>query len=322
MRCSAPLSLSRTLSPSPVPSSFASRVSRRLPLGFPGRAAAAAVSNWKCIRRACFCSAAPSPSPVPSGECDPPAETEDYVVVNFYRFVFVQDPQELLAQHISFMEGRDIHGRIYLNEQGINAQYSGPKKDALAYVDFVKEDQRFSDILVQTSPSLYGCHVFPRLKLRYKPSLVQVVGKISHLSLLDSAKRATPLTPSQWRIQLEAINNVNNLSNVDINRNCIILDVRNGYEWDIGHFQGAQRPNVDCFKSTSFGLSESEVLASDPLAGVDKDKTDILMYCTGGIRCDMYSTLLRIQANPICPDKCSCLHVFVKGKRGLNGYIP
>lgn len=33
-----------------------------------------------------------------------------------------------------------------------------------------------------------------------------------------------------------------------------------GYEWDIGHFQGAQRPNVDCFRSTSFGLSESEAM--------------------------------------------------------------
>jgi len=62
------------------------------------------------------------------------------------------------------------------------------------------------------------------------------------------------------------------------------------YEWDVGHFEGAQRPNVDCFRSTSFGLS-GEV--SDPLNGVDKEKTDILMYCTGGIRCDVYSTILR-----------------------------
>uniref|UniRef100_A0A0D3FRQ1 Rhodanese domain-containing protein n=1 Tax=Oryza barthii TaxID=65489 RepID=A0A0D3FRQ1_9ORYZ len=67
------------------------------------------------------------------------------------------------------------------------------------------------------------------------------------------------------------------------------------YEWDIGHFQGAQRPNVDCFRSTSFGLSESEqeMDSSDPLNGIDKENTDILMYCTGGIRCDVYSTILR-----------------------------
>lgn len=66
-----------------------------------------------------------------------------------------------------------------------------------------------------------------------------------------------------------------------------------GYEWDIGHFCGAQRPEVECFKSTSFGLSDLETVDSDPLASVDKDNTDILMYCTGGIRCDVYSTILR-----------------------------
>jgi predicted sulfurtransferase len=52
-------------------------------------------------------------------------------------------------------------------------QYSGPRKDAAAYADWVKKDRRFCDMLVQTSPALAG-HAFPRLKLRYKPSLVQV----------------------------------------------------------------------------------------------------------------------------------------------------
>lgn len=51
-------------------------------------------------------------------------------------------------------------------------QYSGPTKDALAYAEWLKDDHRFSDILVQTSPAFSG-HAFPRLKLRYKPSLVQ-----------------------------------------------------------------------------------------------------------------------------------------------------
>ncbi|KAL0364461.1 UNVERIFIED_CONTAM: Rhodanese-like domain-containing protein 8, chloroplastic [Sesamum angustifolium] len=224
---------------------------------------------------------------------------DEFIVVNFYRFVFIQDPEEEVSKHLSFMQGRDIHGRIYLNEQGINAQYSGPSKDALAYVEWLKEDHRFSDILVQISPAISG-HAFPKLKLRYKPSLVQasyysVVGRGRLTSpLLDPSMRATPLTPSEWRTKLEAVNKIDNSLNT-LKTNCILLDVRNGYEWDVGHFQGAQRPDVDCFRSTSFGLSESEVIASDPLANVDLEKTDILMYCTGGIRCDVYSTILRQQ---------------------------
>ncbi|KAK2987586.1 hypothetical protein RJ640_027887 [Escallonia rubra] len=105
--------------------------------------------------------------------------------------------------------------------------------------------------------------------------------------------RATPLTPAEWKDKSERVNKSDIGSDANLNTNCVILDVRNGYEWDIGHFRGAQRPDVDCFRSTSFGLSESEVSPSDPLARVDKEKTDILMYCTGGIRCDVYSAILR-----------------------------
>ncbi|XP_030499453.2 rhodanese-like domain-containing protein 8, chloroplastic [Cannabis sativa] len=219
-------------------------------------------------------------------------DDDDFVVVNFYHFLFFEDPKAEVAKHLSFMEGLDIRGRIYVNEQGINAQYSGPSKDALAYVEWLKDDDRFSDILVQVSPALNG-HAFPKLRLRYKPSLVQFEGGDAHLPLLDPSMRATPLEPSEWRKKLEAVNPVDDPSKENSSSNYILLDVRNGYEWDIGHFDGAQRPDVDCFRSTSYGLSQSEVIASDPLADVDKEKTDILMYCTGGIRCDVYSTILR-----------------------------
>ena len=53
-----------------------------------------------------------------------------------------------------------------------NLQYSGPHEDAIAYAEWLTKDERFSDLLVQISPSPAG-HAFPRLKLRYKPSLVQ-----------------------------------------------------------------------------------------------------------------------------------------------------
>ncbi|KDP45803.1 hypothetical protein JCGZ_17410 [Jatropha curcas] len=177
-----------------------------------------------------------------------------------------------------------------MNEQGINAQFSGPPKDALAYVDWIREDFRFSDILVQVSPAVNG-HAFPKLKLRYKPSLVQLEGGVSHLPLLDHSMRATPLTPFEWRKKVEAAKEINR--NSTLGSNYVLLDVRNGYEWDIGHFVGAQRPDTDCFRSTSFGLSHREAIASDPLAKADKNTTHVFMYCTGGIRCDVYSNILR-----------------------------
>ncbi|XP_030454816.1 rhodanese-like domain-containing protein 8, chloroplastic isoform X2 [Syzygium oleosum] len=215
----------------------------------------------------------------------------DFVVVNFYRFVCVENPEEEVAKHVAFLKDHDIHGRIYLNEQGINAQYSGPLADARSYLEWLREDDRFSDILIQISPALSG-HAFPKLKVQFKP-LVQVDGGIAHLPLLNPTMRATPLEPSEWKKRVEALSRSRDASTGNMDSDCIILDLRNGYEWDIGHFRGAQRPEVDCFRSTSFGLSETEVNNSDPLADVDREKTDVLMYCTGGIRCDVYSTMLR-----------------------------
>lgn len=65
-------------------------------------------------------------------------------------------------------------------------QYSGPSNEALSYVDWLRKDDRFFDILVQISPAPSG-HAFPRLKLRYKPSLVQVSYML--LSLFPSLYR-------------------------------------------------------------------------------------------------------------------------------------
>ncbi|XWS50901.1 hypothetical protein CRYUN_Cryun12cG0129800 [Craigia yunnanensis] len=284
---SSPLSLS--LSPYPLPKAATAAYWCCFHYGFPRKSNSRRKTPCAISIRCCA-----SASESNNNNKTWQAEIDNFVVVNFYRFVFIKDPQHKIAKHLTFLKGLDIHGRIYINEQGINAQYSGPSRDAFAYVEWLKEDGKFSDILVQTSPALNG-HAFPKLKLRYKPSLIQLEGGISHLPLLEPSMRATAIAPSEWRKKLEAVNNNDKASNSNPSTNYILLDVRNGYEWDIGHFHGAQRPYVDCFRSTSFGLSPTEGVASDQLSLVDKEKTDILMYCTGGIRCDVYSTILRQQ---------------------------
>ncbi|KAG0491678.1 hypothetical protein HPP92_005076 [Vanilla planifolia] len=223
----------------------------------------------------------------------------NFCVATFYKFVFVKEPELEVAKHLTFLQGRDIRGRIYMNEQGINAQvsfvqYSGPSEDMLAYAEWIKEDPRFSDILIQTSSALEG-HAFPRLKVRYKPSLVQLEGGMLHLPVIDPAMRAAPLTPAEWqkKLQLTIFYGPSYKANgSDPDKKLLLLDMRNGYEWDVGHFEGAERPDVNSFRQTSIGLSEDKT-ASDALTNVDRERIDILMYCTGGIRCDIYSTILR-----------------------------
>lgn len=62
-------------------------------------------------------------------------------------------------------------------------QFSGPTKYALTYVDWIKDDDRFSDILVQISPTTTG-HAFPRLRVRYKSSLVQARSPLHHPKII------------------------------------------------------------------------------------------------------------------------------------------
>ncbi|DBA74585.1 TPA: hypothetical protein ACH3X2_009457 [Trebouxia sp. C0005] len=71
----------------------------------------------------------------------------------------------------------------------------------------------------------------------------------------------------------------------------VVLDVRNDYEWDAGHFQGADRPQEEKFNETPTEASNSDSIPSY-LQGKAAD-TPVMMYCTGGIRCDVYSAHLR-----------------------------
>eukprot|EP00252_Welwitschia_mirabilis_P000419 TRINITY_DN10422_c0_g1_i1.p1 TRINITY_DN10422_c0_g1~~TRINITY_DN10422_c0_g1_i1.p1 ORF type:complete len:456 (+),score=65.78 TRINITY_DN10422_c0_g1_i1:60-1427(+) len=236
---------------------------------------------------------------IQAGRTESLLSNDDFVVVNFYHLVDVEDPEMEVAKHHSFLQGKAIHGRIYISHQGINAQYSGPFSESLSYANWVKADKRFKDVLIKISPS--PGHAFPRLKLRHRP-LLQLEGGVSHLPLTDSSMRAMQLSPSEWKNRISdasslPVNSYGKLPkgiiHTSITKRIILLDVRNAYEWDIGHFQGAKRPSCDCFRRTTFGTENSEKNVLDPLARVDKEKSEILMYCTGGIRCDVYSIILR-----------------------------
>jgi hypothetical protein len=96
----------------------------------------------------------------------------------------------------------------------------------MAYAEWVKKDPRFSSIFIQVSPCLHH-HAFPRLKLRYKPSLVQVEGGTAHLPVTDLSIRAEPLTPQQWREKLKARAIVGTTDSSRLKR-VLLLDVRNG----------------------------------------------------------------------------------------------
>lgn len=212
-----------------------------------------------------------------SSEAQPPVE---YCVVNFYHLVDIPRPRELVKQHAAFLEGRDVRGRIYISEQGVNAQYGGVREDAVAYAKWLAETQPLFQGLRY---SVYDAddHMFPKLRLKYKPNLISLAGGMSTIPVTQPSARATPVEPSQWKQMLaEGING----------QRPLVLDVRNSYEWDAGHFVGAKRPLEDEFNETPTEATPCEVPDYLEAAGPD---TPVMMYCTGGIRCDVYSAYLK-----------------------------
>ena len=103
-------------------------------------------------------------------------------------------------EHLEWMLGRDIMGRIYISRQGINAQYSGPREDAVAYAEWVAQRAPFEG-LYWTAEDVQG-HQFPKLRLKVRENLVQLAGGTQQLPICDpevlhGAKHATfygPLT--------------------------------------------------------------------------------------------------------------------------------
>lgn len=88
--------------------------------------------------------AASAPSEARPGNPTPPASS--HCILNFYHLVDIPRPHEVLEQHRAFLEGREVRGRIYISHQGINAQCGGVTADAVAYVQWLAQEQSLFEV--------------------------------------------------------------------------------------------------------------------------------------------------------------------------------
>lgn len=187
-------------------------------------------------------------------------------VLAFYFFSPITDPHTEVARHKAFFEGRAITSRIYISEEGINGQMSGTKADAAAYIDWMHGREEFKEVTFKIHPS--NENVFPRLTVKYRKKLVAIDAEV------DLSQRGEHVSPAQWKEMLENENDK------------ILIDVRNDYEWKIGRFAGAELPPCETFREfTDYADTLKE--KNDPKS------TPVMMYCTGGIRCELYSAILK-----------------------------
>lgn len=190
-----------------------------------------------------------------------------YKVLAYYAIVPIEDPAMEVARHKEFFQNRDFKGRIYISKEGINGQASGLAAHADEYMAWMGADSRFQKMSFKTHGS--NEHAFPKMTVKVRKQLVAVDCEV------DLSNRAEHVSPAEWKRMLE-----------ERGQETIVIDVRNDYEWKIGHFEGSELPKLETFR-------EFPAFAKKLREERDPKNTVVMMYCTGGIRCEFYSPLMK-----------------------------
>jgi UPF0176 protein len=185
-------------------------------------------------------------------------------VILFYKYIDIEDPAELVDQHLEWCSANDIKGRIFFAKEGVNGTISGRIENIEKYKKHLTSFPVFEDIWFKEDDS--NEHAFKKMHVRLKNQIVN--GDLLDVSLKNGGKRLSP----------EEL-----LKFYEEQKNFIIIDTRNGYESKIGRFRNAITPPMKNFR-------EWKKIVDEDLKDY-KDKT-VVTYCTGGIRCEKASAYM------------------------------
>lgn len=186
---------------------------------------------------------------------------------SFYRYVKIKDPVTLRNQLFFDWEALGCLGRIYIAKEGINAQMNIPETNWKAFVTNLYAHSEFKDIPFK--------HAVEDPADSFWKLIIKVKKKVVADGLDDST-----FDPSDVGEHLSAEAFNKKLEDPDT----ICVDMRNFYESEVGHFQGAITPDCATFR-------EELPMVKETLEG--KEDKELLLYCTGGIRCEKASSYLR-----------------------------
>ena len=194
--------------------------------------------------------------------------SQERITLSFYKYFKLGNPS-LFRDHLFIVwSNLDVLGRIYVAEEGINAQLSVPKENFERFKISVNEIFPLKDIRLNIALE------------HFSKSFLKLTIKIRDKIVADGLDDSTfDVTRIGEHLDAKRFNEMLN------DENTICIDMRNHYESEIGFFKGAVKPNVDTFR-------ESLEIIDEELDKNGKDR-NYLMYCTGGIRCEKASAYLK-----------------------------
>ena len=194
------------------------------------------------------------------------AETEHRTTISFYQYFPINNCKEFRDELYANLNALKVFGRIYIAQEGINAQISVPDSNFDALKNYLYSIKPFNGIRLNVAIDDDG-KSFWVLKIKVREKIV-ADGIIDPDFSMEKKGKYVNATQMNALLQDE---------------NTIVIDMRNHYEYEVGHFVKAVEIPSDTFR-------EQLPMAVEMMAA-HKDK-NIIMYCTGGIRCEKASAYM------------------------------
>lgn len=202
--------------------------------------------------------------------------------LSFYRYVRLKETEDLRHALYTEWEQLGVLGRIYISQEGVNAQISLPTSNLDAFRSALDAQEAFRAMPWKIAVEDDG-KSFLKLKIKVR-------NKIVADGLADDAFDVTNVGE---HLDAESFNR-------KIEEGALVIDMRNNYECLIGHFEGAYLPKADTFRGAIEEVQEMLDRKAEEASGPGNFSTDqggrrteILLYCTGGIRCEKASAYLK-----------------------------
>ncbi len=193
--------------------------------------------------------------------------SEPRTTISFYKYHNIEDPQRFRNELYLLFDQLSVLGRIYVAYEGINAQLSVPDNNVARFKTQLFQIDFLNGLRLNTAIDDNGKSFF-KLKILVRKKIV-----------------ADGLSDSSFDVTNSGIHlNAKEFNQLTEDTNTVIVDMRNHYESEVGRFKNAICPDADTFR-------EELKIAEDLLQ--DKKDKNIVMYCTGGIRCEKASAWMK-----------------------------
>jgi predicted sulfurtransferase len=191
------------------------------------------------------------------------------IIILYYKYVTIENPHEIMAWIRLLCTKLHLKGRILISTEGINGTLGGMPEEIAEFTKVFLAHPLFQGTDIKESAG--SADDFPRLMVKVKKEIVGMGIAPEALTVKDTGVHLTPEETHQL---------------IATNKELVILDTRNDYESRIGKFTGAIIPPLKTFR-------DFPQYIEDNLESF-KDK-EVLMYCTGGVRCERATALLNVK---------------------------